>query len=92
MPNTLLNSFLFSTTAEPKAVKKGNPYYTRRFYNESRGIISRFHADRNEQLQKKLRNLINTKKEAGEKKVVMTRSYRAGTIENGYDSRSNANI
>lgn len=63
-------------------VKKENPYYTKRFYNESRGIVSRFHADRNEQLQKKLRNLINTKKEAGEKKVVMTRSYRAGKVNN----------
>lgn len=59
-------------------VKKDNPYYTKRFFTESKGMISRFHADRNETLQKRLRNLLNSKKEAGEKKVVLSRSYRVG--------------
>ncbi|KAI8973303.1 hypothetical protein BDF20DRAFT_881619 [Mycotypha africana] len=76
-----------SSLPSPKFEKKENPYYNRRFLAESRGVSKRFHADRNEQLEKKMRNLLNSRKEAGEKKVVLTRTYRQGEIPDVQISR-----
>ncbi|KAI7908116.1 uncharacterized protein BX663DRAFT_493038 [Cokeromyces recurvatus] len=70
-----------------RAIKKEKRYFTKRFFVQSKNAISRFHADRNEQLQKKLRHLLNTRKEAMEKKVTLSRSYRAGEIPDVQISR-----
>ncbi|RCI04461.1 hypothetical protein CU098_001246, partial [Rhizopus stolonifer] len=63
-----------------KVEKKPSPYYNKRFLVETKGVTSRFHADRNEQLQKKYRSLLNSMKEAGEKKVSLSREYRVGEL------------
>ncbi|KAI8352478.1 hypothetical protein EDC96DRAFT_546617 [Choanephora cucurbitarum] len=63
-----------------KTDQRPNPYYNKRFLTETKSVVSRFHADRNEQLQKKYHNLLNSMKEAGEKKVTLSRAYRLGEL------------
>ncbi|KAI8641990.1 hypothetical protein BD408DRAFT_483034 [Parasitella parasitica] len=65
---------------QKKIAKKESPYYKPRFVDASQAVISRFHADRYENLRKTQENLRNFKDEANEKKVSLTRSYRAGEI------------
>ncbi|KAI9483447.1 MAG: hypothetical protein EXX96DRAFT_536784 [Benjaminiella poitrasii] len=76
-----------SDTSQTRTVKKESPYFTKRFFVQPKSALSQFHSDRHEQLQKKLKTLLNTKREVMEKKVILSRSYRAGEIPDVQISR-----
>ncbi|KAI9251048.1 hypothetical protein BY458DRAFT_559563 [Sporodiniella umbellata] len=77
--NELSESFL---NAERPPFKNSikNDYYQMRFTKPKKGASNRYHANRNEELKKRLLHLKNIKKEAQDKEVTMCRGYRVGEL------------